>query len=186
MEAAVSDGLDIVGQYAGRVRVVGHSRVKLPTDAYGFVNPNIVGYKPFDKATDLHVFVARISLGQNVAGLGYRNSGVAWADSRTNTSKIPLVIAHEVSHALGFVLPGAPQAIRGDMGHCATKSCIMTPKIETNAYGFGDKVPTDFCLPCKADMRDVTEENVSEIHQLRRELGHVTAYSYAPVEGQYK
>lgn len=177
-KAALSDGLDIVGQYTGRISVVGHSTVKLPSNTYGEVNPHKVGYKGFDKAVDIHLFMARISFGRGVAGLGYRSTGVAWIESRTATNKTPLVAAHEVSHALGFLVPDAPQAIKNDVGHCATKTCIMTPKIETSAFGFGDILPTDFCLPCKADMRDVAEENISEIHYARRVLGTVTNLCY--------
>jgi len=184
--SAVGDGLDIVGRYTGRISVVGESRVKLPVDTYGVVVPDKVGYKPFDKTIDLHIFLARLSNGSNLAGRAYLNTGVSWLESRTSLTRTPLVVAHEVSHSLGFLLPGAPQAIRGDIGHCATSTCIMTPSIETNMFGFADSAPTDFCLPCKADMRDVTDENISEIHHLRRELGTVTSYCYAPVEGQYK
>lgn len=185
-KSAVGDGLDIIGRYTGRISVVGESRVKLPVDNYGAVVPDKVGYKPFDATIDLHIFLARLGIGPNIAGRAYWNSGVAWLESRTGVSKTPLVVAHEVSHSLGFLLPGAPQAIRGDIGHCATATCIMTPSIETNTFGFADSAPTDFCLPCKADMRDVADENISEMHRLRRQLGTVTSYCYAPIEGQYK
>jgi thiol-disulfide isomerase/thioredoxin len=128
-------------------------------------------------------------------------SGVAWVNSKITPTEIPLTTAHELAHSLGFVVGGSPQNLRSSQNHCSDQSCIMYPKnsaisfdissslerISTISEGFLESVidlksmvglPSDFCTPCKADMRDLAEVHIGQLRAGRFNSQQVSSRSY--------
>lgn len=83
-----------------------------------------------DKQTIFHLFVHPLQgYRQGLMGSAYTKTGVAHIDSRSPGYLLSPTVTHETAHALGFVLPEAPQSTGAGLGHCGTKTCVMHPTV---------------------------------------------------------
>jgi hypothetical protein len=195
----IREGLDIVGQFVGGISVNRICNVRLATEG-GEVAGERIGFRNLDTMVDLHVFTIPMTERRSGAlGLSFMGHGIAIVDSRSSRTTTTMTTAHEVAHSLGFVDADAPQKDKVSPCHCGDTGCIMRaqegipPELAemltmTNGmdrlFGrarmpgsmmgglFGDlKVITDFCLPCKADMRDLAEEKLAAMRTRRLSVG---------------
>ena len=195
---AVHDGIDLLSRYTGRI-VTKDLRINIPTlSKRGEINPGKVGFGCLDKLRDLHIFACPVVDDGNKRVLGRSAflSGMAFIDTRYGSADMPITTAHETAHALGFVDPDA--ITRTDRAHCSDKACIMHPVLfgsgSTNSNSVFDselsrfsvetlgvdlfsdassKQQEDFCMPCKADIRDLTEEHLGLLRLIRLNVGQV-------------
>jgi hypothetical protein len=143
-------------------------------------------YRQLDPTVDMHILLAKfqgLTVSEATLGLSLTGCGIAWVDSSLNRTLLRTTVSHETGHALGYVLPGSPQGIKANSGHCSDNNCIMTAVATENpdflrfqqSLGFSvdpralkhAKKITDFCTPCKADMHATAEENVDRIRRTR-------------------
>lgn len=126
---AISDGLDVLGQYVGGISIARFAGCKVRTDMAGEATKEVSGNN-LDKQTIFHLFVHPLQgYRQGLMGSAYTNTGVAHIDSRSPGYLLSPTVTHETAHALGFVLPEAPQSTRAGLGHCGTKTCVMHPTV---------------------------------------------------------
>lgn len=163
-------GLNLIGKYVGGISILNSHLVKLPTCREGRLRIEEVKYKRLDVNTELHVIATPLhqpDRDREILGLAYPGSGVAFI-SPTVLGSIDgmTTVAHEASHALGFVTPSSTQSIVGDPTHCRDISCIMSPILNTEAY-------PDFCPPCANDIDRNVDYNVAKMGLLRNLMGKV-------------
>lgn len=194
-KASIQDGLDIAGQYLGGISVVRTAKVRLP-QKNAVVDTRRVGYGSLDSGVDLHLFAVPLDQRNRTLGLSRFGAGIAYVGSTIPDTTTKTTTAHEVAHAFGYVLADSPQHDRSSPGHCTESCCIMQRElIDGNSSPDGTqadflefsrnlgftfdsalpKYPEDFCLPCKADMRDTGELNLTQLRISRAITGTVLA-----------
>lgn len=185
----VHDGIGMVAANLGTEIVATDRRVILPTYTNGNVNPKRVGLSKLDNMVELHVMAVPMQTGlDEQLGLALLGRGLAYVDTSTDSQEIiRSVTAHEVSHSIGFVALGAPQADPNSPNHCVDDGCIMNWRMIT----FADEVRTkrsfqqfisgeskhkkilkahkqhDFCTCCKTDLWTKGEENIAKMRHDR-------------------
>jgi hypothetical protein len=164
----LSDGLSIVGQYVGGISILRFNQLTMKTNTSGETTTK-VACTNFDPAVALHIFAHPLKgfHEKKRLGVAYSGSGVSHVDTRSSASALPIVVAHEVAHSLGFVLPDSPQTALVSRGHCGDIGCIMHERYRD------DIARDDFCTPCKADMRDMVQPNLLVMRTHRMTHGAV-------------
>jgi hypothetical protein len=181
---AVEVGLFLVGEHLGGIAVQGCHQVRLPMND-GVVRPSRVGYDKLDPFIDLHVFVADIST--SGLGISISNTGIAWVRPGDRHETIVTTTAHEVGHAVGFVMRGSRQSDPASPAHCADRTCVMhraeisvVTKETIPQKGFINRLKgatekrttvkhsqDEFCSCCVDDMQTFGHKNIAALRHDR-------------------
>lgn len=190
------DGIDMIGEHVGGVSLRDFQVIQLPASPTG-VNIDQFDHNVFDPAVDLHIVHARFREDEGedsddvTIGTAFYKAGIAWIQPDLSAHTTTTTVAHEIGHSLGYVLPNAPQLVEPDYGHCEDTSCIMAsdatedPPYRHLAFADrrnsriiqrlvrGSRSISDFCSPCKTDMRQTGERNTEEMRRLRQLNGRI-------------
>ena len=184
--ARVKTGVDLALQPMHETAAFNQYLVRLPRDEKGKVNAHRVGTLSLDHMVELHLMVVPLDRYESVPGRAFPGAGVLFVDNTPETKSlfnVDMVVAHHVSHALGFVRRGSLQREIGDPRHCCSKSCVMhsgrlsESELFANLFA-SDKSPlrpTDFCSPCKKDIETYGEEHLGSLRMRRLREGRVAA-----------
>jgi hypothetical protein len=191
---AVHDSLDMVAAYMGEAVVARELQVKLPLTAAGLVNPKQVGYSNFDMMVELHLLAVPLEGSAERPGIADVGRGVGFTNITGNSKPlIRTVTAHEVAHAVGFVLPDSAQADPDSQYHCLAASCLMNRRVVTDTETLittpkapllerlrGKKAAPltestvrlvnrqyDFCGDCKADLHHYGQRELNRLRYHR-------------------
>jgi hypothetical protein len=128
---SINDGIGMVTAYIGETVVTNEVTVRLVTDELGRVDPNRIGYGNLDKMVELHVMAVPLDRGEDER-LGLAAIGRGWSYVDTSRDSAPIIrttAAHEVAHALRFVVPGSEHEDPASPYHCCDGDCIMHKSI---------------------------------------------------------
>ncbi len=197
MREAVFEGVEMLASYVGEVIVPKLYDIRMPVNHRGYVQPDRSTLSYLDQAVELHVMAVPFqydTADDGAMGSAYVSSGLAYVDtSRSNPDSTRATAAHETSHALGFVTPGARHEDPTSQFHCCTYDCLMH-KSEVMRMTFEEakvvnlqaelnrmirtssirrpmvsvrKGQNDFCNPCKNDMVDNGARNIENLRRGR-------------------
>lgn len=186
-QEAIEYGLHYIAEYVGGITLRENLQIKLPTTD-GLVDHIRTGYDGLDIFTDLHIFAAPLQ--GDKLGVAWIGRGVAWLNLAQDTysATTHLTIAHEVSHALGFVRDKSGHNLSGNTAHCSCLDCIMYPikyidhdthitqntsvlrrirEGKTRVVTTQSTAQQAFCGDCMSDMHDFSSKHIAEMRYQR-------------------
>jgi hypothetical protein len=191
-KTALAEGVEVVAHHIGERVTTNFIETILPRNAAGKVRTKDVVLASLDEMVELHLHaVPLVATPERRIGVASYARGVGFVDSAQNTLVVRNVATHETAHAFGFVRTTAWQRDIESPMHCCSKDCIMhslvkepdmsilykaMEKIEKHDLDDLDKVKEEyeascssqvFCNPCRADLHDFGEENLSVIRMGR-------------------